>query len=569
MELTNTDPFEPSLLLGTVAGVSPDRIRINLNKAGRITSTVMGGVRYGLGLVGEFVLIECEGNALFGRLIETRLPERERLTVEEKIGREHEVHPVGIVQLLATVSLVDLTVQPGVTNYPRLGARVFSAKHSFISEIPQRAQASQHDVPKVSLHVGWISDARNADVFIAPEKLFGRHCAILGSTGGGKSFTLAKFAQECVNASGKVILLDPSGEYHRLTESTRHVFLGTGQDKAVGSEECVVPYNEFTETDFLTLFQPAGKTQGPKLRAAIRSLKLAFLKPELSTEGVVIKANQPKKPLLDAEADPEIGQKLDSPFSTFDVTRLPRQIWEECVWETGKDANTWGAYDAASQSYCLTLVTRINGLLQAPELRCIFYPSEKQLLFTVIDDYLSSKDRLLRISLEHLSFEFNAREIIANVIGRRLLLLARCGRFKELPLVIFLDEAHQFFNKSVGSDEFASRLDAFELLAKEGRKFGVNLCLSTQRPRDIPEGVLSQMGTLVVHRLTNDRDREIVERACGDIDRSASAFLPNLEPGECAIIGVDIPIPLTVKVQEPIQKPDSRGPDYQRYWIKK
>lgn len=74
-----------------------------------------------------------------------------------------------------------------------------------------------------------------------------------------------------------------------------------------------------------------------------------------------------------------------------------------------------------------------------------------------------------------------------------------------------------------------ARLDAFELIAKEGRKYGLNICLSTQRPRDITEGVLSQMGTLVVHRLTNDRDREVVERACGEIDRSASSFLPNLK----------------------------------------
>ena len=93
-----------------------------------------------------------------------------------------------------------------------------------------------------------------------------------------------------------------------------------------------------------------------------------------------------------------------------------------------------------------------------------------------------------------------------------------------------------------------------------------NLCLATQRPRDIPEGVLSQMGTLVVHRLTNDRDREVVERACGSIDRSASAFLPNLEPGEAAIIGVDFPIPLTIQISLPLTPPSSKSADYQMYW---
>lgn len=74
------------------------------------------------------------------------------------------------------------------------------------------------------------------------------------------------------------------------------------------------------------------------------------------------------------------------------------------------------------------------------------------------------------------------------------------------------------------------------------------------------------MGTLIVHRLTNDRDREVVERACGEIDRSTSTFLPNLKPGEAAIIGVDFPIPLTIQINIPTVKPLSDGPNFQDYW---
>tara|TARA_Y100000815_G_C13103168_1_gene410239 strand:- start:286 stop:633 length:348 start_codon:yes stop_codon:yes gene_type:complete len=112
-------------------------------------------------------------------------------------------------------------------------------------------------------------------------------------------------------------------------------------------------------------------------------------------------------------------------------------------------------------------------------------------------------------------------------------------------------------------------LDAFELIAKEGRKYGLNICLATQRPRDITEGVLSQMGTLLVHRLTNDRDREVVERACGEMDRSAASFLPNLKQGEVALLGVDFPIPVTIQIDEPHQRPLSDGPSYQELWVAK
>jgi len=118
----------------------------------------------------------------------------------------------------------------------------------------------------------------------------------------------------------------------------------------------------------------------------------------------------------------------------------------------------------------------------------------------------------------------------------------------------------------LGDENTKFPLDSFELIAKEGRKFCLNICIATQRPRDIPDGVLSQMGTMLVHRLTNEKDREVVEKASGDIDRSAAAFLPTLAPGQAVIIGVDFAIPFTVQVSKPEQEPDSRGPDYQNCW---
>ena len=193
-------------------------------------------------------------------------------------------------------------------------------------------------------------------------------------------------------------------------------------------------------------------------------------------------------------------------------------------------------------------------------------------LTTKLEEFLAPKNqqRVLHLSLRDLAFDFNAREVIANAIGRWLLRQAREDKFRceYGPVVVFLDEAHHFLNKSMGDEDSRVQLDAFELIAKEGRKYWLTLCLATQQPRDIPSGVLSQMGTLLVHRLINDRDREVVERACGEIDRSAAAFLPTLGPGEAALIGVDFSIPLTVQMDKPRIEPKSQGPDYQSAWAK-
>jgi len=74
------------------------------------------------------------------------------------------------------------------------------------------------------------------------------------------------------------------------------------------------------------------------------------------------------------------------------------------------------------------------------------------------------------------------------------------------------------------------------------------------------------MGTLLVHRLTNDRDREVVKRACGEIDRSVVSLLPNLKQGEVVLVGVDFPIPMTIQIDIPNNPPKSDGPSFQDIW---
>ena len=153
------------------------------------------------------------------------------------------------------------------------------------------------------------------------------------------------------------------------------------------------------------------------------------------------------------------------------------------------------------------------------------------------------------------------REILVNSIGRNLLERARDGKFKTNPLIVFVDEAHQFLNKSIKDDYFnAKPLDAFEQISKEARKYGLFVCIATQMPRDIPLATLSQMGTFIVHRLINDYDKKAVEDAASTANRNILSFLPILGEGEAVLVGVDFPMPLTVKIKEPEHKPNSKTP---------
>jgi len=560
--------LRPELFLGVVSSVTARTVGVNLSEAGRPSGSHFSGGRYGRGEVGEFVLIEGQQSLLLGRVAEIRLREPERRSITQGFSGSSNLDALGQIQLLGYVAMDDLTVTAGVNTYPRLGDRIYAAPHRFIALLPRLMEQDETANELVTLNLGAVDVAHEGTISIKPERLFGRHCAVLGATGGGKSWTIARIIDECLNHNAKLILIDATSEYRGLiNDSVTHFHLGEPVTKADNSIASSLPPTSFLESDFVALFEPAGKVQGPKMRAAMRSLKLAKLKPELSSDGYIKKINQPKEKIENMEKKAEIASKLDDPRQPFDVRYLVKQIEQECVWPSmTNDLKKWGNEDGNAFSHCLALVTRIDGVLHSRAFSCVFQDKNVPSLTEKINEFMIGNGKLLRICLSGISYEYRAREIIANVIGRHLLNKARDRDFLYQPTVVFVDEAHNFLGQHIGTEDYAAKLDSFELIAKEGRKYGLNICLSSQRPRDITEGVLSQMGTLIVHRLTNDQDRAVVERACGEVDRAASVFLPNLRPGAAAIIGVDFPIPLTIQIHEPSTKPKSSGPKYQKHW---
>jgi len=561
MENLPTNPFEISRNIGTITQINPSTAKANLPWASLDSAKHESGSRIGAGEVGEFVFIETDAYAVFGRITDVRLPDSERLTVEVNLGRDIETHPIGYIQLLSAIDLFRKEVCQGIPLHPRLGSKVYSAHESLVAwMIDGGNQEGLH------INLAKLPHSNSTPVKIKPKHLFGRHCAVLGTTGGGKSYTLSQLLQSIDEIQGKVILLDPTGEFEKLGDNALHYCIGA---QIPNCEEVAFPYTNLFERDLFAIFQPSPGSQTPKFREAIRSLKLLTCAPELGENGLLNKANKTKNAMQQAEIDH--AAFLTQPQVHFDINKIAEQLAEECVWPSGftnrqPDPSKYGDYNQQDLSYLVSLISRIEALISSESLSCIFSPGQLPNLTSKIDDFLGSDKTILRLSLEELSFEHNARELITNAIGRHLLTIARQGVFQENPVVVVLDEAHQFLNKSIGDDINKVRLDAFGLIAKEGRKYSLSTVISTQRPRDIPEDVLSQMGALIVHRLVNDRDREVVERACGDIDKTASMFLPTLAQGEALIVGVDFPIPMTVTINLADNTPESKDANYDKFW---
>lgn len=508
------------------------------------------------GHVGDYVLVEGQAVLLLGQISEANLADTNYGVVAN-------------VTLLASYEVDSKQISPGVLRAPTLGSKVFIAPDVLVQRLVEGRFSGNETKEALSIEFARLSHGSEVALSIAPEKLFGRHCAVVGTSGGGKSWTVARLVEQCAALNSKVILFDATGEYYPLEGSIKHVHIGLDPEPRAGSIEVAVPFYHLTEGDLFAIFKPSGQSQAPKLRAAMKSLKLARLSPQLAVRGLIMKADKSK-----LEFEREYGthyDEIERQYADFDIGKLSRQIENECVnhQRSAVEPNIWGGINGGDLSLCVSLTNRIQDIVGSKNLAAIFDPKERPSLFREINNFISDPDAsVLRISLKFLSFEHNTREIVANAVARYLLSLARKRTFQERPVVVFIDEAHQFLDASIKDGDINYKLDSFSYIAKEGRKYSLSLCIATQRPRDIPEGVLSQMGTMIVHRLINQHDREVVEKASAGFDSYSSGAIPTLASGEAVLLGVDFPLPLFIRVWPPNNKPDSRGPDYQRFWAR-
>ena len=527
------------------------------------------------------MVVEGPEYGFLGRLFELTLTQVERQAITEQNLQQSEqtFHPVAKVELLALFSVyAPEKIVKTVSRYPAIGAKVFSCSNEqlghYISTFGLQDINIGH-TPFVPL--GKLT-SNGQECQVSLDSLFGRHCAVLGTTGGGKSWTVAKLIELYTQyTQNKCILIDATGEYSSISDQMENIEMGTG--------EYIFDYKNLTVDEMFYLLHPSAKVQVPKLMEAIRSLKMAEIDvnetlkgyyakdsndPTKVIRGNLYKSGNPKRP-LQVFYYKHITE-IEDRSCRFNFNMLASQITLECIWDTdSKNPNNFGGRNETDVSNCVSLISRVNNISSTGEYNQIFGFNKEKLegepkdLTTVIDEFLAGDKSCLRIDFSQVSFDYQVREILVNAIGKFMLYKARDQKFKTSPVVIFIDEAHQFLNKAIADEYFAAKpLDAFEQISKEARKYGLFLCIATQMPRDIPLGTLSQMGTFIVHRLINEQDKKAVESAASSANRNSLAYLPILGEGEALMVGVDFPMPLTLKINAPVNKPNSNTPKFKK-----
>lgn len=583
------NPFKHEYFLGYINQVFPQYVKVHFPSSVLLNGFTHFGEEFNGGLVGSFVIIEGDKNGFLGRITELSLPESERLSLNEKAFQTSDFHPTGKIEILLSFDLYEpLKVKKGLTSYPNIGAKVYVSSGNLVQEYMSRFGVKDNENPN-PVKLGILVSSPSTEVKVNLQSIFGRHCAVVGTTGGGKSYTVSKLIESLINNGNKSILIDATGEYSSFDDSVECHECNLGVDY-------YFHYSNLSILDLFLMFRPSGQVQQPLLLEAINSLKLASIleeendkynpttvgsittyhftgknKETLSIDidgGCIIKQNKSTIPFnrLCAKYSDQLN---DFDKTNFKIQNLTKQINNECFQIFGDKWNN--TVDTRNQGNASSLILRIHQALSDGEFKKIFGfdNSVKKDVIEEIKNFIQPKSntKLLRISFENVPFSFQIKEVLANALGMFLLKTARNGNFdskkatENKPLVLFIDEAHQFVNKSIRDEYFDNtKLDSFDLIAKECRKHGLFMCIATQMPRDIPQGTLSQMGTFIVHRLINHNDKEAISNACSSANKNTLEFLPILGEGEAILTGVDFPMPIIMKFDLPENEPNSKTP---------
>ena len=527
-------PFNKDYFLGEVYEVRPDGVSIKFASA-----QVLNDFHYnGIGAnVGDFIVIEGKNYGFLARITDIKLEEPE--------------NAVGKAELLLTFKISEPDkAQKTVFIYPAIKEKVYCCSNEQVQSYAESFGKSGKEGEAFADFGTLVSNEAKCRVSL--NALFKRHCAVVGTTGGGKSWTVSKLLEEVIDKTkNKIILFDATGEYNAIKSKT--LILG---------QNAYFPYQKLTLQDLFILLRPSAQSQRSTLLEAVRSLKIVRISGKI---GTYKKAYMQRKE-YNAFYETHV-KEIEDNTCNFDINFLVSQLKEECV---SYFPEGWGAADIKMYDSQASLVNTIINMINTSVFNDLFgfknVSSQSASIIDVLENFLiDSENQILRINLENVSSLFYAKEIIANALGSHILEKARKKEFVKNPIILTIDEAHQFLNKNAGygadGESEVFPLNAFDLIAKECRKHGVFLCIATQMPRDIPAGTLSQIGTFIAHRLINDKDKQVIENAASSAGKNTLAFLPSLGQGEALLIGVDFQMPLLIKMRRPKNPPQSETPD--------
>ncbi|MEF2965486.1 ATP-binding protein [Paenibacillus sp. M1] len=407
------------------------------------------------------------------------------------------------------------------------------------------------------LSIGTYTLNDNARAWLDGNKLFQRHAVIAGSTGSGKSYTVASLVEQIAKLeSSNAILFDIHGEYAPITGKGIQHYKVAGPSDIVKDGIMFLPYWLLTYDEMLSLMLDRSDSNAPN-QAMIFSRSVLLEKEELLKE-------HGKSFLLD-------NLTIDTPVP-YKINNLIRHL-EDLDTQMVPGANN---REKQGEFYgkLSRFIQRLSAKIQDKRLNFMFSSDPALLSYDYMN--LLCKELMSPASQGGGVKIINFSEVPSDILPLMVSLIARVvfsiqqwvDKNKIHPIALFCDEAHLYIPANVQQGVEASSLLSFERIAKEGRKYGVGLVVISQRPSEVNRTVLSQSSNFIAMRLTNADDQNVVKKLLPDSLGNYAELLPILDIGEALVVGDASLLPSRVKIAEPTQKPDSATVRFWDKWSK-
>ena len=647
------------LRVGTVDFVSPNEIKVSLEIDSPDSLSLNSGTPRSFPRINSYVLVNSDTGYLVGQVewiaVErSPYPKRKGLQDFGLIDlpyplRKLSVNPVGTLR--RTSSGDSFKFSRGTDAFPSVGDSVLLPTDQQLRSIIESGDQRR-------VLIGESPLAHNAKIAVDPDRIFGRHIAVLGNTGSGKSCSVAGLIQWSLDAAttpenkpnARFLILDPNGEYRRAFGQDSKYKAKVLKVEAEDDSECLkVPSWFWNSSEWAAFTQASPRAQLPLLRRALRAMRneqfdltqslelevrkyLAtiltscrhersrgspwsnFPQPKnffekvdvwsqsiqsyrgkvdaadrrLDSLGDVLQAYIDRRPGNYPRYDASIDEvdlllhEIQSAFHSFggnEKELLPKNEDVPVPFE-GEILVAYLealAQETGSEQFVEFLLARIRTMLGDARISAIADDADDPVdLAEWLGRYLGNDDSDATITVIDLSLVPNEITHLVTAVVSRIVFEAlqryRRANGKVLPTVLVAEEAHTFIKRykedSDAQDTSTVCCKVFEKIAREGRKFGLGLVVSSQRPSELSPTVLSQCNTFLLHRISNDRDQEQVHRLVPDNMRGLLRELPSLPSRHAILLGWASELPVLVRMRELTQsnRPHSDDPDYWDVW---
>lgn len=561
--------------LGTVASVSGSNVSVQLAQSVASGLSIIDGRSYRIGQVGSFVRIPQGYQDLFGIVSEVGA-KAAPATADPKLsetGRWMQIQLVG--------ESIGGDFERGISQYPNIGDTVHITTESNLARIYGAADFG-------NITIGSLSSAECIPAKLAVNELVTRHSAVLGSTGSGKSTTIASLVRSITSGndgntsypSARILMIDVHGEYPIALSDVATIF---SVDPQPGEERLLIPYWALDSSDLLDFL--TGGVDGARetgFTDKIFELKVASHS-DANFAGVEESSITVDTPL------PFSLKKLWYDLIDFEITTFEGQNRDQPTKQDDGDANklvppkykphAMGAQGPFLNQQALGIRRQLNLLrsrLLDRRYDFLLHPGPwepnldgavDQDLDTLLSGWIGGEKPITILDLSGVP-----SSVLERLVGSILKIVYESlfwSREKSeggiaRPLLVVMEEAHRYLSSAAKG----LAAETVQKIAKEGRKYGVGAMVISQRPSEVDETILSQCGTYFALRLSNPVDRARVQGTLPDGLVSLLDVLPVLRTGEAIIMGESAKLPMRCRITLPAEnhRPKSTDPKVSQQW---